>query len=91
MGDGNLHFNVLQPNDMGRDAFLAFKNGINRKLHDLAIAMGGTFSAEHGVGLNKVGDLTHYRSDVEIDLMARVKQAFDPANIMNPGKVINVG
>ena len=91
MGDGNLHFNVLQPNAMDRDAFLAFKNGINRKLHDLAIDMGGTFSAEHGVGLNKVGDLAHYRSDVEIDLMARVKQAFDPANIMNPGKVINVG
>ncbi|MDG2204796.1 MAG: FAD-binding oxidoreductase [Alphaproteobacteria bacterium] len=91
MGDGNLHFNMLQPDDMERDVFLAFKSDINRKLHDLAIAMGGTFSAEHGIGLNKVGDLAHYRSEVELDLMARIKQAFDPANIMNPGKVIDIG
>ena len=90
LGDGNLHFNMLQPEDMERDAFLALRGDINRNLHDLAITMGGTFSAEHGVGLNKVGDLAHYRSDVEMDLMARVKKAFDPANIMNPGKVIDV-
>lgn len=89
MGDGNLHFNMLQPDGMDRPAFLARKADINRKLHDLAIAMGGTFSAEHGVGLNKVGDLTRYRSDVEVDLMARIKGAFDPGNIMNPGKVID--
>ncbi len=90
MGDGNLHFNIMQPEDMERGAFLALKGAINRNLHDLAIAMGGTFSAEHGVGFNKVGDLAHYRSEVEMDLMARVKQAFDPTNIMNPGKVIDV-
>ena len=89
MGDGNLHFNLLQPSEMTREAFLGHKLEINRKLHDLAISMGGSFSAEHGIGLNKVKDLARYRDDVEIDLMVSIKRAFDPINIMNPGKVID--
>ena len=89
MGDGNLHFNLLQPSEMTREAFLGHKLEINRKLHELAISMGGSFSAEHGIGLNKVKDLARYRDDVEIDLMVRIKRAFDPINIMNPGKVID--
>ena len=89
MGDGNLHFNLLQPSEMTQEAFLGHKLEINRKLHDLAISMGGSFSAEHGIGLNKVKDLTRYRDDVEIDLMVNIKRAVDPMNIMNPGKVID--
>ena len=89
MGDGNLHFNLLQPSEMTREAFLGHKLEINRKLHELAISMGGSFSAEHGIGLNKVKDLARYRDDVEIDLMVSIKRAFDPINIMNPGKVID--
>lgn len=88
MGDGNLHFNILQPDGMSRELFLAYKSSINRKLHDLAVSMGGTFSAEHGIGMNKVGDLSHYRSDLEMNLMVRIKEVFDPTNIMNPGKII---
>lgn len=88
MGDGNLHYNMLQPDAMDRDDFLAHKPDINRALHDLAVSMGGTFSAEHGIGLTKAGELAHYRSDVEMDLMGRVKSAFDPTGIMNPGKVL---
>ncbi|MEK9722835.1 MAG: FAD-binding oxidoreductase [Rhodospirillaceae bacterium] len=90
MGDGNLHFNILQPDGMAKDDFLTYKKPVNRKLHDLALSMGGSFSAEHGIGLAKVGELAHYRSDVEMELMAKIKRAVDPANIMNPGKVIDI-
>ena len=50
--------------------------------------MGGSFSAEHGIGQLKRGDLIRYKSDVEMDLMRTLKKALDPSNIMNPGKVI---
>ncbi len=88
MGDGNLHFNLLGPENLDREEFLAHMGKVNRALHDLAVGMGGSFSAEHGIGLVKRDDLIRYRSDVEIDLMTRIKSAFDPNNRMNPGKVI---
>ena len=91
IGDGNLHFNITQPSEMAPDTFLAHREEFNALIHALAEKYGGSFSAEHGIGLNKVGDLAHYRSEVELDLMTRIKQAFDPANIMNPGKVIDIG
>jgi FAD/FMN-containing dehydrogenase len=89
LGDGNLHFNLLAPDGLDRDQFLAHMARINRAMHDLAVAMGGSFSAEHGIGQAKRDDLARYRSDVEMDMMARIKSAFDPHNRMNPGKVID--
>jgi FAD/FMN-containing dehydrogenase len=88
MGDGNLHFNLLGPENLDRDEFLAHMGKVNRALHDLAVGMGGSFSAEHGIGLAKRDDLIRYRSDVEIEMMTWIKSAFDPSNLMNPGKVI---
>lgn len=88
MGDGNLHFNLLGPENLDRDEFLAHMGKVNRALHDLAVGMGGSFSAEHGIGLAKREDLIRYRSDVEIEMMTWIKSAFDPSNLMNPGKVI---
>ena len=57
---------------------------------DLVTSYGGSISAEHGIGRIKVDELTHYRSQIELDVMRSLKRALDPHNIMNPGKVIRV-
>ena len=85
MGDGNIHFNVSQPVGADKDAYLARWHEIGRIVYDIVDELGGSFSAEHGVGRLKVEDLARYRSDVELDLLKRIKVAFDPNDIMNPG------
>ncbi len=87
-GDGNIHFNLSQPEGMEKQAFLDMWEKFNRMIHDLALGMGGSFSAEHGVGLLKRGDMTLYKQGVELDLMRSLKSAIDPQGIMNPGKVL---
>lgn len=89
-GDGNVHFNLTQPEDADKAAFLALWPRINGLVHDLACAEGGSISAEHGVGLLKRGELVRCADPLKIELMGRIKQALDPRNIMNPGKIINV-
>ena len=81
LGDGNLHFNfnVL---DVSRRAEIA------RIVHDIAHEFGGSISAEHGIGVMKRDELLRYKSAVEIDLMRALKHAFDPKNILNPGKIL---
>jgi FAD/FMN-containing dehydrogenase len=88
LGDGNLHFNLAAP--AGEDArdFMSNAAAANRIVHDLVHAHGGSISAEHGVGQLKRAELVRYKSDVEIDLMRRIKAAFDPRGLMNPGKVL---
>ncbi len=88
MGDGNVHFNLSQPEGADGAAFLAQREHFNRIVHDLAVGMGGSFSAEHGIGTLKRDDLVRYKPAVEVDLMRRLKAALDPNNIMNPGKVL---
>ena len=88
VGDGNLHFNVSQLPGAGREVFLARAADVQRAVHDLVHEFGGSFSAEHGVGRLKVGELERYASPVELGLMRAVKRAFDPHGIMNPGKVL---
>lgn len=88
LGDGNLHFNLTQPEGAERDDFLQNWGRINRLVHDLVVEMGGSFSAEHGIGLLKTADMDRYKSSVEIDLMAALKSALDPKAILNPGKVL---
>ena len=60
----------------------------SRLENDLAVALGGSFSAEHGVGLFKRRHLERYRGGIEIELMRALKQTLDPRNTLNPGKVI---
>jgi D-lactate dehydrogenase (cytochrome) len=88
VGDGNLHFNLNQAPGSDRNIFLAREPAIKRALHDLVSEFGGSFSAEHGIGRLKVGELEHYASPVEIDLMRAVKKALDPNGVLNPGKVL---
>ena len=88
LGDGNVHFNLQQPADGDGAAFLARRNVINRVVHDIADSLGGSISAEHGIGRLKRHDMRRYKSDTEMDLMRALKQALDPDGIMNPGKLI---
>ena len=88
VGDGNLHYNLCQPADGDGAEFVARKAEINRIVHDTATAMGGSISAEHGIGQLKRRELERYKSPVALELMRSLKAAIDPNNIMNPGKVI---
>ena len=87
-GDGNLHFNISFPKDTPAAAVAAREPLIRRAVHDLAVAHGGSFSAEHGIGQLKVGELQRYTSAVELAMMRSIKQALDPRGIMNPGKLL---
>ncbi len=88
LGDGNIHFNVVRPPDMDSATFLAYKDELTPRIHDLAVALEGSFSAEHGIGQLKKPELERYRSPVELELMRTLKRALDPRGIMNPGKVV---
>jgi FAD/FMN-containing dehydrogenase len=91
LGDGNIHFNLSQPVGADREAYLAQWERFDRIVCDIATGLGGSFSAEHGIGRLKRIDMARYKSAVEIDLMRTLKRALDPNNIMNPGKVISPG
>jgi FAD/FMN-containing dehydrogenase len=90
LGDGNVHFIPFFTFDAwnalpGRDAMAA---SIRRAVNDVADALGGTFSAEHGVGRSSLAEMAHYKSPVELAMMRAVKQAFDPDHLFNPGRLL---
>ncbi len=87
-GDGNIHFNISQPVGADQAAFMARWNDYNHAVHDIVAELGGSISAEHGIGQMKRGELPRYKSAVAIDLMRAIKQTLDPNGILNPGKVI---
>ena len=88
LGDGNLHYNLSRPVRGENDEFIARTPEVNRIVYDQVVERGGSISAEHGIGQLKRDLLPDYKSAVEIDLMRRIKQAFDPRGLMNPGKVL---
>ena len=88
LGDGNLHYNVLLPLDTSPEELSTATARLNRIVHDIVSAANGSISAEHGVGQLRRDELRHYKSEVEFDLMMRIKQTLDPNQIMNPGKLI---
>jgi FAD/FMN-containing dehydrogenase len=88
MGDGNLHYNVSQPPAMDKNAYLDLYRPMNKAVHDIVRELGGSISAEHGIGQLKRDELLATAPQIGVDLMRRIKAAFDPAGIMNPGKVI---
>ena len=87
-GDGNIHFNLSQPEGMEKAAFLAEWERFNRIVHDIVDRLDGSIAAEHGVGLIKRDELLHYGDPVALDLMRRLKAALDPRDLLNPGKVV---
>ncbi|WP_278247659.1 FAD-binding oxidoreductase, partial [Teichococcus deserti] len=89
VGDGNIHFNLAQPKEgVTAEAFLARSKDVYRAVHDVVAALGGSISAEHGIGQMKRAELAHYAPPAELRLMRAVKQAIDPRGIMNPGKLL---
>jgi FAD/FMN-containing dehydrogenase len=88
VGDGNVHFNISQPESWPAQRFLQQRDVIAKIVYDVTASFNGSISAEHGIGRAKREDLRRYRSETELSLMQTVKIALDPGNIMNPGKVI---
>ena len=88
VGDGNLHYNQSKPEAGENAAFIAATPQVNAIVHDLVHALGGSISAEHGIGQLKREELLRYKSRLEMDMMRTVKRAFDPLGLMNPGKVL---
>jgi FAD/FMN-containing dehydrogenase len=88
LGDGNLHYNLSAPDGVPPASFMDAQPRANRIVHDLVVAAGGSISAEHGIGQMKRAELAHYKTELELDLMRRIKAALDPAGLLNPGKVV---
>ena len=88
LGDGNIHFNLSQPEDADPERFLAQDHAIMATVNQVVHDLNGSFSAEHGVGRLKTYLMPEWRGGAELALMRRIKAAIDPAGIMNPGKVL---
>jgi len=88
LGDGNLHYNVFPAAGHAASEHDAQRGAVQRAVHDLVHAMGGSVSAEHGIGRLKVDDLARYGDPAKLAAMRAIKTALDPAGIMNPGAVL---
>ncbi|MBB3944974.1 FAD/FMN-containing dehydrogenase [Rhizobium skierniewicense] len=90
LGDGNIHYNISQPVGADKAEFIARWREINHIVHGIVLSYGGSISAEHGIGQLKRDELADIRPGIEMELMRRIKTAFDPAGVMNPGKVVRI-
>jgi len=91
LGDGNLHYNVQAPQGADGPAFLRdHEDEVNTWVFDQVQAFNGSISAEHGIGSLKADKLTHHKDPTAMAMMKAIKQALDPQNIMNPGRVIKI-
>ena len=88
IGDGNLHYNQSKPDAQSNSEFIEQTEAVNRIVHDLVHQLGGSISAEHGLGQLKREEVLRYKSATEMDMMRAVKQALDPRGLMNPGKLL---
>ena len=88
IGDGNIHYNVSQPVGADKEAFLARWYEVNAVVDDVVAKLGGSISAEHGIGVMKRDLLPGVKDPVALNLMRTLKRTLDPNNILNPGKVV---
>lgn len=90
IGDGNLHLNILKPDDLAKEEFFERCNKVSQWVFETVEKYQGSVSAEHGVGMTKKPYLNYSRSAAELAYMKAVKAVFDPNNVMNPGKLIDL-
>ncbi|HML90878.1 FAD-binding oxidoreductase [Methyloceanibacter sp.] len=88
LGDGNIHYNVSQPAGMDKDVYLSNWEALNAAVHEIVLDLGGSISAEHGIGRMKRTLLPHAKGEVAMDLMRSIKAQFDPNGILNPSKLL---
>ena len=88
LGDGNIHYNVSQPVGGNTADFMARWHEVNKVVFDIVLRMGGSISAEHGIGVLKRDELPDVKDKTAIELMRSFKAMLDPKGIMNPGKVL---
>ena len=89
IGDGNIHYNMILPNDISHGVYLKLRDKIYSYINKLVEEYGGSFSAEHGIGQIKKNSLLKFKSKNEIKVMKKLKKVFDPKNILNPGKIFD--
>ena len=89
IGDGNIHFNISQPIKSNKAEFLGKEKDLREQIIKLTIKLNGSFSAEHGIGLARKEDLKKYKKK-DVEVLKSIKNSFDPKNIMNPGKIIDI-
>lgn len=88
VGDGNIHLSFLQPDNMNADEFKPWKPEFNAMVFELVDKLGGSFSAEHGVGLLRLNEMKQYKNSIGLAMMKEIKTALDPRGVLNPGKVV---
>lgn len=88
LGDGNIHFNFSQPEEADPKAFMAGAEPVHTAIHEIVRELGGSISAEHGIGQLKTGLLAEVKDPVAMTMMRAIKSALDPKGILNPGKVL---
>ena len=90
IGDGNIHYNMILPSKNSHDLYESLRDQIYYYINNLVEELGGSFSAEHGIGQIKKKSLLKFKSKNEINLMKSLKKIFDPRNILNPGKIFDL-
>jgi len=88
IGDGNIHFNLVQFDGEDKARFIARTEAVNTVVHDVVQRFGGSISAEHGIGQLRRAEFHHRKPPTELDLMRRIKKLIDPDDLMNPGKLV---
>ena len=88
VGDGNIHYNCSKSERQEAQAFFDQAEEVNHIVYEVVQALGGSISAEHGLGVLKREEIKRYKSEIELDLMRSIKRTLDPHNLMNPGKVL---
>ena len=83
-GDGNIHYNIAQPVGMDKQKFLDHWQALSEIVFDIVGELGGSISAEHGIGIMKKNDLAKRADPAKLMMMRSIKQALDPDNMMNP-------
>ena len=87
-GDGNVHYNLGPPPGMARQELMAIADKLSRAVHDIVVGLGGSISAEHGIGRQRRAELAHYKDDLSLSMMRGIKASLDPENLMNPGVIL---